>query len=325
MKPAIITTRAALAGNGRRTGGLHSSRNPERDERYLRNHTSPHLTPGLTLTTRDRTWKSLKKTPALKPGFVFLTFYEMQTLLRTLIVDSEAPARELLQDMLATHRNVRVVGEANSAPTAVSLYEDLHPNLVFMDVQMPKGDGFSLLPKLQPLPAIIFVTACDQFAVRAFEVDAVDYLLKPVRPERLANALQRVVHSQKPAEAERLSCDDKILLDSETEMRVVFVAEISGIVAEANYTRVHLADGSFSLVRRGISHWDCLLPKPFFVRVDRSLIIHLGAVRKVVAESSDEVFVDVEGFGAPLTLGRRGSFRLRRALRESSALPRMQI
>ena len=196
--------------------------------------------------------------PPLEHGFVFLTFYEMQTLLRALIVDSEAPARELLQDMLATHRNVRVVGEANSAPTAVSLYEDLHPNLVFMDVQMPKGDGFSLLPKLQPLPAIIFVTACDQFAVRAFEVDAVDYLLKPVRPERLANALQRVVHSQKPAHAERLSYDDKILLDSEGEMRVVFIAEISGIVAEGNYTRVHLADGSSSFVRRGISQWDCV-------------------------------------------------------------------
>jgi CheY-like chemotaxis protein len=113
----------------------------------------------------------------------------MQNLLRALIVDSEAPARELLQDLLATHRNVRVVGEASSAPTAVSLYEDLHPNLVFMDVQMPKGDGFSLLPKLQPLPAIIFVTACDQFAVRAFEVDAVDYLLKPVRPDGNASRI----------------------------------------------------------------------------------------------------------------------------------------
>jgi two-component system, LytTR family, response regulator len=320
MKPAIITTRAALAGNGRRTGGLHSSRNPERDERYLRNHTSPHLTPGLTLTTRDRTWKSLKKTPALKPGFVFLTFYEMQTLLRTLIVDSEAPARELLQDMLATHRNVRVVGEANSAPTALSLYEDLHPDLVFMDVQMPKGDSFSLLRKLQPLPAIIFVTACDQFAVKAFEVDAVDYLLKPVRPERLANALQRVVHSQKPAQAERLFYDDKILLDSDAAMRVVFLAEISGIVAEGNYTRVHLADGSSSFLRRGITQWDCMLPKPFFVRVERSLIIRLQAVRKVVAQARDEVSVEVEGFQEPLALGRRGSFRLRRALRESKVI-----
>ena len=310
-------------GNCARMGGPHSRRHPGRDEHqshYLRHQTPPHLTPGLTLSRRDRTWKSLKKTPALKPGLVFLTFYEMQNLLRALIVDSEAPARELLQDLLATHRNVRVVGEANSAPTAVSLYEDLHPNLVFMDVQMPKGDGFSILPRLQPLPAIIFVTACDQFAVKAFEVDAVDYLLKPVRPERLASALQRVVHSQKPAQAERLSYDHKILLDSDEEMRVVFVAEISGIIAEGNYTRVHLADGSSSFLRRAISQWDCMLPKPFFVRVDRSLIIHLQAVRKVVAQARDEIAVEVEGFSVPLPLGRRASFRLRRALRESSAL-----
>ena len=144
-----------------------------------------------------------------------------------------------------------------------------------MDVKMPKGDGFALLPKLKPLPAIIFVTACDEFAVKAFEVDAVDYLLKPVRPERLANALQRVVHSQKPSQAERLSYDDKILLDADEEMRVVFVAEISGITAEGNYTRVQLADGSSSFVRRGITQWDLMLPKAFFLRVERSLIIHL--------------------------------------------------
>jgi two-component system, LytTR family, response regulator len=179
----------------------------------------------------------------------------MQTLLRALIIDSEAPERERLQDMLATHRNVRVVGEANSAPTALSLYEDLHPNLVFMDVKMPKGDGFALLPKLRPLPAIIFVTAYDEFAVKAFEVDAVDYLLKPVRPERLANALQRVVHSQKPSQATRLSYTDKILLDTDENMHVVFVAEISGIAAEGNYTSVQLADGSSSFVRRGIAQW----------------------------------------------------------------------
>jgi two-component system LytT family response regulator len=244
----------------------------------------------------------------------------MQTPLRALIVDSEAPARELLQDMLATHRNVRVVGEANSAPTALSLYEALHPNLLFMDVRMPKGDGFSILPKLKPLPSVIFVTASDDFAVKAFEVDAVDYLLKPVRPERLANALQRVVHSQKPSQAERLSYDDRILLDSDDEMRLVFVTEISGITAEGNYTRIQLADGSSSFVRRGITQWDCMLPKPFFVRVERSLIIHLQAVRKVIAQDRDDVSVEVEGFKELLVVGRRGSFRLRRALREFNAL-----
>lgn len=265
MKPHHDNAARRACGNCARVGRRRSLRHSGQEEHrshYPRYQIPPHLMLGLVPSQRDRNWKSLKKTPASRCGFVFLTSYEMQTLLRALIVDTEAPARELLQDMLANHRNVRVVGEANSAPTAVSLYEDLHPNLVFMDVQMPKGDGFSLLPKLQPLPAIIFVTASDQFAAKAFEVDAVDYLLKPVRPERLANALQRVVHSQKPAQAERLSYDDKILLDSDEEMRIVFVAEISGVVAEGNYTRVHLADGSSAFVRRGISHWKACCQNP---------------------------------------------------------------
>ena len=313
MKPCHYNEARRASGNSTQRRGAHSLGNPGRES-------DPTASDAQTLSLSDTTWKSLKKTPALESVFVFLTFYAMQTLLRTLIVDSEAPARELLQDMLATHRNVRVVGEANSAPTAVSLYEDLHPNLIFMDVQMPKGDSFSILPKLQPLPAIIFVTASDDFAVKAFEVDAVDYILKPVRAERLANALQRVVYSQKPSQAERLSYDDKILLDSDEEMRVVFVAEISGITADGNYTRVQLADGSSSFVRRGITQWDRMLPKLFFVRVERSLIIHLHAVRKLVAEARDEVSVEVGGFREPLELGRRASFRLRRALRESHAL-----
>ena len=323
MKPRRDNDARRACGNGARMGRHHCRRHPGRQKHqlhYLRHQILPHLTPGLTLSPKGQNLEITDEDAYVKARLIFLTFYEMQTLLRTLIVDSEAPARELLQDMLATHRNVRVVGEANSAPTALSLYEDLHPNLVFMDVQMPKGDGFSLLPKLQPLPAIIFVTACDQFAVKAFEVDAVDYLLKPVRPERLANALQRVVYSQKPSQAERLSYDDKILLDSDAEMRVVFVAEISGIIAEGNYTRVHLADGSSSFLRRGITQWDSMLPKPFFVRVERSLIIRLQAVRKVVAQARDEVSVEVEGFSAPLPLGRRASFRLRHALRESKVI-----
>ena len=105
---------------------------------------------------------------------------EMPTPLRALIVDDEAPARELLRALLAVHTNVEVVGEACSVSTAATLCGDLQPNLIFLDVQMPGGDGFSLLGKLDPLPAIIFVTGYDKFAVRAFEVNAVDYLLKPV-------------------------------------------------------------------------------------------------------------------------------------------------
>ena len=97
--------------------------------------------------------------------------------LRSLIVDDEVPAREHLMQLLECHCNVKIVGEANSVATAAALSRDLQPNLIFLDVKLPGGDGFSLLSKLDPLPAIIFVTGYDEFAVRAFEVNAVDYLL----------------------------------------------------------------------------------------------------------------------------------------------------
>ena len=115
--------------------------------------------------------------------------------LRALIVDDEVPAREHLTQLLECHCNVKIVGEANSVATAAALCRDLQPNLIFLDVQMPGGDGFSLLSKLDPLPAIIFVTGYDEYAVRAFEVNAVDYLIKPVNPHRLADALERIIHA----------------------------------------------------------------------------------------------------------------------------------
>jgi two-component system, LytTR family, response regulator len=243
----------------------------------------------------------------------------MGTVLRALIVDDEAPARELLGALLACHRNVEVVGEADCATAAASLYADLRPDIVFLDVQMPNGDGFSLLPKLRPMPAVIFVTAYDKFAVRAFEVNAVDYLLKPVRPERLADALQRIVHSPTPVQMGPYSYDDRIFLRSDSEMRLVFVTQITAIEADGNYTRVHLADGSSAFVRRGITEWERLLPTPFFLRIDRSLILHLRAVRKIVIETDQDV-AEVEGFGSPIILSRRASIRLRRALRELRAV-----
>jgi two-component system, LytTR family, response regulator len=96
-----------------------------------------------------------------------------ETLLRALIVDDEAPAREHLTRLLECHCNVKVIGEADSVNTAAALCRDLQPNLIFLDVKMPRGDGFSLLSKLDPLPAIIFVTGYDEYAVRAFAEEAV--------------------------------------------------------------------------------------------------------------------------------------------------------
>ncbi len=235
--------------------------------------------------------------------------------LRTMIVDDEAPAREFLGDLLCSHPHVKIVGEANSVSTAASLYSDLRPDLIFLDVQMPDGDGFSLLPKLDPLPAIIFVTAFDTFAIRAFDVNAIDYLLKPVRPDRLARALENVVHRPPPTNPQRFREDDQILLKSDSKMHVVFVRQISCIEADENYPKVYLADGSHVLVRRTMNEWENLLPKSLFIRVHRSLIVNLNHVRKVLAKDRDESVIEQTGFPNPIPLGRKPAARLRSALR----------
>jgi len=238
--------------------------------------------------------------------------------LRAVIVDDETPAREVLQELLLDHPNVKVVGEAGSVATAAKLCMDLRPNLVFLDIEMRDGDGFDLLPKLDPIPAIIFVTAYDQFAVRAFEVNAVDYLVKPVHPERLAHSLQRIVRQPPPVRAEPLTEDDRIFLKSDSTCRMVFVTEIAGIEAEENYSKVHLTDGGSILMRRSMSEWERILPGQHFVRVHRSVILNIGAVRKVVMNGRDELTVEIAGFPAPLQLGRRSAARIRQLLRRQN-------
>lgn len=235
--------------------------------------------------------------------------------LRTMLVDDEAPAREFLGDLLSAHPLVKIVGEANSVATAASLYADLRPDLIFLDVQMPDGDGFSLLPKLEPLPTIIFVTAFDAFAIRAFDVNAIDYLLKPVRADRLAQALERVVHKPPPTNPKKLREDDRIVMKSDARMHVVFVSQISGIEAQENYTRIYLSNGSTEFLRRKMNDWEKVLPETLFVRLDRSLIVNLNHVGKLVTEDRDKSLLEMAGFPKPIALGRVATALLRKALR----------
>ena len=239
----------------------------------------------------------------------------MKPELRALIVDDEAPEREILCELLEEFSQVKVVGEANSVATAVSLCADLKPNLLFLDVQMRGGNGFSILPKLDPLPSIIFVTAFDEFAARAFEINAIDYLLKPVSRDRLAHALERIVHQPTATYSKPFREDDQIFLKSDSRMCVVYVTEISGIEAQENYTRVYLADGTTEFLRRTMNEWEKLLPKTLFLRVHRSLIVNLNCVRKVLAEDRDDSAIEIAGFPKPIPLGRKAALRLRKALR----------
>lgn len=239
--------------------------------------------------------------------------------LRVVLVDDEPPARELMRSLLGAHADrVEIVGEARSVADAAALCARLRPDLVFLDIHLPKEDGFALLPRLSPpLPEIIFVTAYDAFAVHAFEVNALDYLLKPVAPARLAAALDRLGPRQ-PETPVTLTETDTVFLRSDQSFRTAPVASISHIEAEENYTRVHSIDAPPMLIRRTLSEWETLLPPRLFSRIERSLLVNLRTIRTLDTRSRDEALLHLVGRDSakPIVLARRASLRLRQALDE---------
>lgn len=230
---------------------------------------------------------------------------------RTLLVDDEILARKALRQSLAAHPEIEVVGEAGSADEALALHQKLRPDLIFLDVQMPKKDAFALLPDLLPMPDIIFVTAFDCFAVKAFEINAVDYLVKPITPDRLALALSRIAKPRKP---KPFANDDSIILRSDMGGRVVLATEIACIEAEGNYSRVHIAHKDSLFIRRTMAEWERLLPAETFRRVNRSTLVNLRAVREIRPLPLHHTAVGFTGLPSRIELGRLASRRLRKAL-----------
>jgi two-component system LytT family response regulator len=238
--------------------------------------------------------------------------------LRTLIVDDERLARKHLRSLVAAHPEIVVIGEAATVKEAAALAALERPDLVLLDVQMPPGLGFDLLPLLPPpAPAIVFITAHDAFAVRAFEVSAVDYLLKPISPERLALALGRIregPHVAHPFPGPPLASDETLILQSDDRIRRVALAEIAAVAAEGHYTRVYLVDNAPMFILRGITSWAAQLPPPGFLRVDRSLIVNIARVRALDLPSRDVTYLTLDAVGGPLELGRAATTRLRAKL-----------
>jgi two-component system LytT family response regulator len=240
--------------------------------------------------------------------------------LRTLLVDDERIARKALRSLLAAHVEITIVAEAATIAEAAAIAA-AHPlDLIFLDVQMPPATGFDLLPLLTSPPAIVFVTAHDTYAVRAFEVSAVDYLLKPLSPERLAAAIQRVLHQAAtpatPSVNSPFQLEDTLILRDRSQVRRVALTDIAAIEADGHYARVYLANGPPMFVQRGIATWAARLPADGFLRVDRSLIVNLARVRSLEVRSRDVAELTLAAAGNPIVLGRAASARLRAALVE---------
>jgi two-component system LytT family response regulator len=238
--------------------------------------------------------------------------------MKALLIDDERLARNELRRLLAVFPEVTIVGEAAHAAQARQQLAALSPDLLFLDVQMPGESGFELLASLEPpVPQVIFTTAYDEFAVKAFEFNALDYLLKPVDPVRLAAAIDKLravapggdpAHGRaaaaeprdKPA---RLAAEDKVFVREGDRCWFVEVRQIRLLESEGNYTRVHFGDAQPQLFR-SLNAMEGRLDQKFFFRANRRQIVNLAWVDKIEPWFSGGLLVYLKG-GAKVELSRR--------------------
>jgi len=207
--------------------------------------------------------------------------------IRCLIVDDEPLARSGLRRLLAACEGVEVVGEAGSKDEALALVRQLKPDLLTLDIDMPGGHGFEVLKALAEPPAVIFVTAFDQYALCAFEVNAVDYVLKPIEPERLERALARATarirgEVEVAGVGHPLRQTDAVLVEIGRSGHFVAVEHILMLESEGNYCRVTVREGKVYVVRQTLRDWARRLPPELFVQLDRGLMINRTQVQKAV-------------------------------------------
>lgn len=250
--------------------------------------------------------------------------------IRTLIVDDEPLARERIRDLLIEEAEMEVVGEAWNGEEAVSAILELQPDLVFLDIQMPRLDGFGVLERIGPgrMPPTVFVTAFDEFAVRAFEAHALDYLLKPFTIERFASTLARVRRARGsgldnsleqrlrdllsgidgPAKTYR----QRFIIRSGPKLRFIAPDEVNWIAAEGNYVRLHTGKQSH-LLRTSMGQLQDELDPKMFVRIHRSTIVNIRRIRELESVFQGEYVLRLED-GTKLSSSRAFRTQLETAM-----------
>ncbi|KAF2513772.1 response regulator transcription factor [Flavobacterium zhairuonense] len=200
--------------------------------------------------------------------------------IKVIIVDDERLSREELKRALKPYDDFVLIAEAENADDAKRLIESEQPDLVFLDIQMPEKSGFDLLESLDIVPQILFTTAYDQYAVQAFEVNALDYLMKPIREERFAKAIEKIRNTIK-SESETIASEDRQIFIKDGEKRFfIRTDEIYLIESLENYTRLFFRDKK-ALQRRSLKQWEELLDKNTFFRINRTEIINVKYIQEV--------------------------------------------
>ncbi|MCE7925801.1 MAG: response regulator [Haliscomenobacteraceae bacterium CHB4] len=236
--------------------------------------------------------------------------------MRTLLIDDEDLSRQVMRHLLADHPDVRIVDEAANADEAIAKIRQHRPDLIFLDINMPGKNGFELLAELDESPHVVFVTAYDEFAVRAFETNALDYLLKPVRPERLQKTMEALRAMMRPTPPDspadrpgKLRPDSMVFIKDGEKCYFVRLSDIFLLESEDNYVRVHFGDNR-PLHRKSLNMLEEKLPPELFFRANRQQIFNLSFITGIEPFFHGSLRVTLRsGVRLEISVRRAGAFK----------------
>jgi two-component system LytT family response regulator len=246
-------------------------------------------------------------------------------MVKTIIIEDELPARDLIKHYLASHQEIDLLGEFADGFTGLKAIQDLKPDLVFLDIQMPKLTGFEMLELLDPLPNIVFTTAYDQFAIKAFEMNAVDYLLKPYSQERfdlaIARALDRIAKGT-PVEQMKKLMDhvnenrdslDRVVVKTGSKIKVIPIESILYIESQDDYVMIYTKEGKY-LKQQTMKSFEQLLDPSLFSRIHRSYLVNIETITQLELYEKN-AYVAVLSNGVKLKVSDSGYKALKSLMR----------
>ena len=236
--------------------------------------------------------------------------------MKALIIDDERLARRELISLLQAHNEIEVIGEAVNADDAYSQIQKLNPDVLFLDIQMPGKNGFELLEMLDSVPQVIFTTAFDEYAIKAFEVNALDYLMKPVQPDRLADSISKLVTYERQEElktslikSHKLTPQDQVFVKDGEKCWFVKLSDVRYFESDGNYIKVYF-DKYRPMIHKSLNALEERLDEKSFFRASRKHIVNLQWIDRIDTWFNGGLMVELKG-GDKIEVSRRQSSRFR--------------
>ena len=244
-------------------------------------------------------------------------------MIKTILIDDEPLARSMVHEYLNEYPEFQVVAECNDGFEAVKAIHEHQPDLIFLDVQMPKLTGFEMLELLDSYPHVIFTTAFDEYALKAFEKNAIDYLLKPIRPDRFKKAIDKFRSSfqqNRPSQADNAGMAEaiepesleRVVVKTGNQIKIIPVQQINYLEAYDDYVKIHTSDGMF-LKNKTMASFERQLDPKHFVRVHRSFIVKVDQLEKIEPMEKDSYIATLH-HGEKVNISKSGYSRLKKVI-----------